>query len=466
MPNDDIHFLELLEIGRQIQSRARSSVEVTRTMLDRIQTHDGRLNSYATVMAQQASAQAARADDEIRSGQARGPLHGVPIAVKDLLWTTDAPTSHGMTIHAQFAAPEDATVVSRLRHAGAVILGKLRMTEGAFGAHHPRLPVPVNPWNASLWPGVSSSGSGVATAAGLCFGSVGTDTGGSIRFPSAANGLTGIKPTYGRVSRYGAFALAASMDHIGPMTRSAADAAAMLQVMAGPDPKDPTAEQRPVPDYLALMSHGLAGLTVGVDHSWMLDPVDAPTKAVLQDVMARIEQLGGRIQDIAFPGEREVPANWAMLCAVETAIAHEATFPSRRDEYGPALAGIIDLGLQTQAIDYQKLQLMRNDFRGRMNRVFADVDLVLAPATPRSAMTGGYVDECLADPELLTSMLSYTAPLDMSGHPTITLPGGRTSDGAPIGFQFIAPHFGEHLLVRAGWAYQRVTDWHRQHPAV
>ncbi len=231
LANDEIWYLELLEVGRQIQSRDRSSVEVTQALLERIEMVDCFLGSYATVMATQALADARRSDQEIAAGRARGPLHGVPVAVKDLLWTADAPTSHGMTIFKSYKASEDATAVRRLREAGAVVLGKLQMTEGAFGSHHPQIRPPVNPWGATLWPGVSSSGAGVATAAGLCFGSLGTDTGGSIRFPAAANGITGLKPTWGRVSRYGAFGLAPSMDHVGPMTRSAADAGAVLQVI-------------------------------------------------------------------------------------------------------------------------------------------------------------------------------------------------------------------------------------------
>lgn len=456
----------MLEVGRQIQSRDRSSLEVTQAILARIETVDRHLRSYATVMAEQAMAQALRADQEIAAGRARGPLHGVPIAVKDLFWTADAPTSHGMTIHKSFQAKEDATVVRRLREAGAVVLGKLQMTEGAFGSHHPQIPAPVNPWGKSLWPGVSSSGSGVATAAGMCFASLGTDTGGSIRFPSAANGITGLKPTWGRVSRYGVFGLAASLDHIGPMTRSAADAAAILQVIAGADPKDPTASLDPVPDYLAQMTRGLSGLTVGVDAAWALESVDASTRAMLHDAIEQIQLAGGTIREVRFPDDERVPQNWPLLCAVEAAIEHEATFPTRRDEYGPAFAGVLDLGGQISAVDHQKRMMHRDEFRGRVDAVFQEVDLLLAPVTAVAGLTVAFVEDCLADPEKLTALLRYTSPFDLSGHPTITLPGGKTQEGAPVAFQFVAPRFAEHLLVRAGWAYQRVTSWHRRHPSI
>lgn len=466
MVNNEVHYLELLEVGRQIQSRERSSVEVTRALLERIDSVDAGLHSYVTLMPDQALAEAQIADKEIAAGRARGVLHGVPLAVKDLLWTANVPTAHGTTIHKSFKPREDATVVHRLRDAGAVLLGKLQQTEGAFADHHPAIKPPVNPWGEMLWSGASSSGSGVATAAGLCFASLGTDTGGSIRFPSAANGVTGIKPTWGRVSRYGAFELAASLDHIGPMARSTADAAAVLQVIAGADSKDPTASQEQVPDYLAQMTRGLRGLRVGFDAGWTLDRVDESTKAVLQEALQLMEPLGAALREINFPDSEQALQDWTPMCAVETAVAHEETFPARREEYGPSLAAVIDMGRQMSATDYQKLWLRRADFRGRVNAVFRDVDLLLVPATAIAGASMELMSRFGTDARLFSDMLRYTCPFDLTGHPSITLPGGRTKDGSPVAFQFIAPHFAEHLLVRAGWAYQRATAWHRHHPRV
>jgi amidase len=459
-----LHELELLEVGRQIQSRQRSSVEVTRALLSRIDLLDPTLRSYATRMDKLALDDAQRADEEIAAGRARGPLHGVPLAVKDLLYTAGVPSAHGMPLHRDHVPTTDATVVRRLREAGAVILGKLQQTEGAFADHHPDILPPVNPWGESLWPGASSSGSGVATAAGLCFGSIGTDTGGSIRFPSNANGITGLKPTWGRVSRHGAFELAASLDHIGPMTRSAADAGAMLAAIAGADPLDPTASPQPVPDYLALMTRGLAGLRVAIDPAWTLDRVDAPTRDALQQVIQQLEALGGAVREMRFPDTAQIVQDWPPLCAVETAVAHEATYPARREAYGPSLVGLIDVGRALSAMDYQKLLLRRADFTGRVHAFFEGVDLMLIPATAFAGLSWERMSHFGEDAELFAGVLGYTAPFDISGSPTITLPGGFTAQGAPIGFQFVAPHFREDLLVRAGWAYQRATDWHRRHP--
>jgi amidase len=258
-----VHYLELIELSRRIHAREISPVEATAAQLTRIDELDGQLKSYAHMMAEAALMHARAAETEIMRGETRGPLHGVPIAVKDLCWTQGVPTAAGMTIYKDYRPTEDATVVRKLYAAGAIILGKLQLTEGAYADHHPQILPPVNPWNAAHWPGASSSGSGVATAAGLCYGSLGSDTGGSIRFPSAANGVTGLKPTWGRVSRHGVFELAATLDHIGPMARSAADCGAILGVIAGSDPNDPTAVLDPVPNYLAGMTRGLHGLRIG-----------------------------------------------------------------------------------------------------------------------------------------------------------------------------------------------------------
>lgn len=464
MTQTHLHYLELLDVGRSIQSRRMSSVEVTQAQLDRIAKLDGALKSYALVMRDAALEDARRADKEIAAGNVRGPLHGVPIAVKDLCWTKGVPTAAGMTIHKNFLPTEDATVVRKLRDAGAVNLGKLQLTEGAYADHHPKIAPPVNPWNKAHWSGASSSGSGVATAAGLCFGSLGSDTGGSIRFPSAANGCTGLKPTWGRVSRYGVFELAATLDHIGPMTRSAADAGAMLSVLAGKDPNDPTASLEPVPNYLAGMTRGLRGLRVGVDPQWNSNRVEPQVKEMLASVLEVVTDLGGDIREVKFPDPEQIIDDWFPLCGVETAVAHETTYPARKEEYGPGLSGIIELGRAQSGMDYQKIVLRRNDFRGRVAALFQDIDLLLIPATAVASPTTAQMAKLGEDAELISALLRFTCPFDMTGSPTITLPAAFTSQNTPIAFQFVARPFEEELLVRAGWAFQQATDWHRKHP--
>lgn len=463
---EDLHYLELIELAKRIHTKEISPVEVTESQLARIGALDGNLRSYALVTPDLALAQAREAETEILRGHIRGPLHGIPIGVKDLCWMKGVPTAGGMPIHRDFIPDEDATVVHKLREAGAIILGKIQMTEGAFANHHPDMPTPVNPWAADRWTGVSSSGSGVATAAGLCYAALGSDTGGSIRFPSAANGLTGLKPTWGRVSRYGVFELAATLDHIGPMARSAADTAAMLAAMAGPDPKDPTARQDPVPDYLSGIGGGLKGLRIGVDENWNRHGTDAMTQQAVADAVAVVRLIGGDVRTVCFPDPTAVVEAWVPICGVEAAVAHEATYPARKTEYGPALSGLLDKGLSVTGMDYQKMVLARINFAGRLRALFQEIDILIAPAQILASPTNATLQRMSEDPEMLSGMLRFTCPFDMSGNPTITLPCAFTADGTPVGFQFVAPHMQEGLLFRAGHAYQRATDWHRRHPAL
>ncbi len=460
----ELHYLPLTELAAEIKARRISPVQATRAQLDRISQLDGKLASYALVMADTAMAQATAAEKEITAGTYRGPLHGVPIAVKDLCWTKGVPTAGGMTIHKDFRPAEDSTVVRRLTEAGAVLLGKLQLTEGAYADHHPDITPPKNPWNAEYWPGASSSGSGAATAAGLCYGSLGSDTGGSIRFPSAANGLTGLKPSWGRVSRFGVFELAATLDHIGPMTRSAADAGIILGAIAGSDPKDPTARPDPVPDYLTDVGKDLQGLRIGIDAAWNTTGVDSATQGMLTAAADALRGLGASLETVTFPDVRQTIDDWFPNCAIETAVAHEATYPQRKSEYGPALAQVIEAGRRLSGMDYQKILLRRLDFRGRVATLFQAIDLLLIPVQPFPPPTLQTIRTLGQQPDLMSGLLRFTCPFDMSGNPTITLPGGFTEAGLPMAFQLVAAGLGEAKLVRAGAAFQGVTTWHKRRP--
>ena len=468
MPTTDIHYLGLVEVGQQVQARRLSPVEVTKAMLERIERLDGKLKSYACVMANSALAEAAAAEKEIASGKIKGPLHGVPVAVKGLCWAKGAPAAHGMTIHRDFRPSEDATVVARLKDAGAIILGKLQQTEGAYADHHPKIDPPKNPWNADLWPGTSSSGSGCATAAGLCFGSLGTDTGGSIRFPSAANGITGLKPTWGRVSRYGAYELAATLDHIGPMTRSAIDCGAMLGVIAGKDSKDTTAVPLPVPDYLA----GLTGDLPGRD--------DRCRSGLDQRGHGRGRKQGAqRGPACRDRSGRQDPRDHVSGCQggdrrLVPALRHRGSRRARGDlslAQGRIRARACGTARSWPAADpagrtAQKIVLRREAFRGAVRLAFEEVDLIAVPAQAFAAPTLAKMGALGEDPSLIAGLLRFTCPFDMTGSPTITLPGGFAPNGGPVAFQFVGRHFEEAGLVRSGDRFQRVTDWHKRHPTL
>jgi len=343
-------------------------------------------------------------------------------------------------------------------------LGKLQLTEGAYSDHHPSITAPKNPWNAAYWPGISSSGPGVATAAGLCYACIASDTGGSIRWPAAANGITGLKPTWGRVSRYGVFELAPTMDHIGPMARSAADCGILLQAIAGSDANDPTALQDPVPDYAASTTADLRGLRVGIDPAWNGEDVDATTQAVVSEAAATLRSLGASLVDVRFPDVSAASVDWFRNCAVEAALAHAATYPARKQEYGSVLSAVIEAGRSMSAIDYQETLLRRLELRGRVAAVFRTIDVLLIPVHPFAALTLDMIRTLGEQPELIAKLQRYTCPFDLTGNPTITLPGGCTPAGAPLAFQLVADHLGEAALIRAGAAFQHATSWHRRHP--
>jgi amidase len=347
-----------------------------------------------------------------------------------------------------------------------VLLGKLQMTEGAYSDHHPEITPPRNPWNADYWPGISSSGPGVAVAAGLCFGALASDTGGSIRWPSAANGLTGIKPTWGRVSRHGVFDLAPSLDHIGPMARSVADAAALLAAVAGADPADPTALQEPVANFAAMANPSIGDLRIGIDRDWGRRDVDPQVLAVLDDAERVLSTLGAELVEVQVPDVTHAVADWAPNCAVEAAVAHRATYPARRAEYGPVMRIVLDTGRALSGLDYQDVLLRRMAFRGRMRALFGKIDLLLVPAHPFAPLSLKTMGTMGLQPELIARLQAYTAPFNMTGQPTLTLPGGFSTDGLPIAFQMVAADLGEATLIRAGIAFQRATDWHRRHPAL
>ncbi|MEW1823147.1 amidase [Arthrobacter sp. NPDC080031] len=459
--HSDIAFLELHELAGEIRKGALTSVEVTTAMLDRIE-HFADLHAFARVTPEEALEAAARADAALAAGGPTGRLHGVPIAVKDLMHTAGVVAAGGMSIHADFVPAKDATVVRGLREAGAVLLGKLTMTEGAFTQHHPSIPAPRNPWNEQTWAGCSSSGSGVALAAGLCFGATGSDTGGSIRFPASQTGITGLKPTYGRVSKFGAYSMGASLDHIGPMARSAKDCAYLLEAMAGPDPADPTTALAAVPAYSQMLDL-TAPPRIGIDYvTYAL--FDAITRKIIDETVACFVRLGWEIIEVEIPDLVAAAEAYGPLLAVETATSHRETFPARASEYGPELRGLLEQGRAVDVIEYQTCVEERLRFTGLLRRVLSKVDGLLLPAIGVAAPSISTIRRATEDPAIFTAMTLPTAPFDMSGSPTLTLPAGFTAEGSPVGVQLVGGDFDELELLRLGVAFQRATDFHRRRP--
>jgi amidase len=466
MPDTPLHFKTVSEVAALIESKELSPVELTEAMINRIESLDGQYKSYATVMADHAKASAQAAEKEILAGRYLGPLHGVPIAVKDLCFTKGVRTMGGARVLRDHVPDFNGTVVEKLESAGAVLLGKLNLTEGAMAGYNPDFQVPLNPWDTERWSGASSSGSGVATAAGLCFGSLGSDTGGSIRFPAAACGIVGIKPTWGRVSRYGVLALAESMDHVGPMTRSAVDAGIMLQVLAGHDPNDPTSLTAPVPNMLEGVGQGIRGIRIGLDQRYISEEVDPQlTDAVLAGVRV-LEGLGAVTVQVQMPEINDFSAAWGVLCSAEAAAAHRETFPSRSEEYGPWFRGWLDLGVGVTGADYAEANKKRLACNGILAGIFDNIDvLVCASMTAPPARVTPEEMYGPMDTEEWT-WGRFTVPFDFNGAPTISLPCGQNDEGLPLSIQFVGKHLAEPLLCRMGHAYEEATEWHNLRPDV
>jgi amidase len=455
-------YLSLREISDLIRSKKISPRELTSALLRRIGVVDRRLQSFVTITGERALEMAQIAQREIERGTWRGPLHGIPIALKDLIDTRYAPTSVGMPALRRRIPSQDATVVERLEAAGAITLGKLAMTEGAFTSHHPDMPTPRNPWNELHWTGVSSSGAGVSTAAGLCYGSIASDTGGSIRFPASACGVTGVKPTWGRVSRHGVFPLAETLDHVGPMARSAADAAIILGAIAGKDPADSTSLSAPVPDYLSLLQLGVDRVRIGIDERALSDRVATEIGDAVTTAARVLEERGARRISISVPALGPIVDCFMRLCACEASLAHRATYAEYKDAYGPALSALIDQGEAISGPAIAQAHIERRRWSGELAAVFDDVDLLIVPAIPVPVPKIAQMATIAADASV--GLARFTIPFSMSGSPTITLPAGFDGSGLPIGVQLVGSHLCEDLILRAGHAFQQVTDWHMHHP--
>ena len=461
-----LHYLSMRQAGDLIRKGELSPVELTRACLDRIQATDDRLHSFILLLADEALEQARKSEAEALQGNYRGPMHGIPFALKDLYDTAGIRTTSGSRVDIDRVPSEDATTTSRLKEAGGILLGKLAMHEFALGGPDWTTPFEpaCNPWNLDHITGGSSSGSGSAVASGQAMGALGSCTGGSIRGPASLCGIVGLKPTYGRVSRFGVVTLSWSQDHAGPMTRTVEDTAYMLQAIAGHDPRDPTSSKAPVPDYSHSLREDIRGVRIGLPRHYFF--ADEP--GVNQEVVARVEQavvalegLGAHVEEVTIPSLDYVRAANSVIMVSEAFAYHEPNLKTRPQEFGQIVRGRFRIGGLLSASDYLQAQRVRTWARRDFAQVMKTVDFLVTPTmTQPAAAFEGF------DPMSTTRGKSFTAPFNVTGLPAISVPCGFTESGLPIGMQIAGKPFDEPGVIQAAYTYQQYAGWHELNPAI
>ncbi|UFP95021.1 amidase [Gloeobacter morelensis] len=455
--------LTLAAAARLVRAGAVSSVELVQACLANIDKHDKQLNTFITVSAEQALAEAREAQAQIRRGDWRGPLHGIPLAIKDNIDTAGMRTTAASALFADRVPDEDAEVVRRLKAAGAVLLGKVNLHEFAlggtsavsyFGAVH-------NPWILDRAAGGSSGGSAAAVACRMCFGALGTDTGGSIRTPASFCGIVGLKPTYGRVSNRNVIPLVWSLDHVGPMTRSVEDAALILNAIAGYDPQDLGSVDRPVPDYTAALAAPTAGLRVGVPQALFYDRLDPDVEAAVAGALEVLRGLTAEVRDVRLP----MVASAASIGAAEIYAYHRPWFERSRGLYQISTRKRLDGAGKASGADYVHARREVERLRREVVKIFDTVDVLVTPTTPRPPYT---IEQSLKrdETEQLPPVLSNPGPFNVFGLPAISIPCGFTRDGLPIGLQIVGAPFAEIKVLTLAHAYERATGWHSRKPTM
>jgi aspartyl-tRNA(Asn)/glutamyl-tRNA(Gln) amidotransferase subunit A len=468
----DLASLGATALTELLRRRESSSEDVVRACLARIDRLDPRLSAFITVCRDSALAAARRADRDVVRGRARGPLHGIPFAVKDALWTKGVPTTNGSRLYRDFVPHEDATAVARLRAAGAILLGKLNMMELGFGPTlEPPFGVPRNPWDLARTPGGSSSGSASAVAARLVPVTLGADTGGSIRLPAALCGVIGLKPTRGRVSCHGLMGLCPRFDTVGPLAASVADAALVLRVIAGPDRNDALTGRVPVDDYVAAAAHGIAGMRVGVVRELMDSPLlDAEVRRLIVDAVHVLETAGARVEPVSVPLIRFASEIYVATVEPEAAARLRPHLVTRSQDIDVLPRRRLLTGSLVPASLAMRVAALGERLRAEVEQALGSADVLVAPTTPTAAPVIATASSIHGKEQAWLTAVGgrslFTNPFNITGHPALSVPCGFTSERLPVGLQLIARDHRESDLLRAGGAYQTLTAWHDEHPNV
>jgi aspartyl-tRNA(Asn)/glutamyl-tRNA(Gln) amidotransferase subunit A len=460
-PAGDLFSMTITELGSAMRRGALSPVTLTEACLDRIQRLNPKLDSFITLTPDRALADARRAESELARGIDRGAFHGIPYALKDNVDTAGILSSSHSKIYADRVPAEDATVAAKLREAGGVLIGKTATFEFAIGGPSWDLPWPParNPWNRDFLPGGSSSGSGAAVGARFVFGAIGTDTGGSIRWPAAVCGITGLKPTYGRVSRRGVHPNTFSIDHCGPMTRTVEDCAIMMAAVAGHDPLDPGSIDEPVPDYRHLLTGSIKGLRIGLVRHWYEEHGHPELVAAMAEAASTLRSLGATIEEIVLDDLQAYVDAKTILSTAELYAVHEKDMKTRPQDFGQKLRMRVMPGALLRAEDYVQAMRWRTDLVTRLMSAFASFDAL--------ATAGWFAPADPADPngvDFFRSRLLATMPFSLAGIPALVVPCGFSKSGLPLSLQFGGKPFDESTVLNAGYAYQMATDWHLKMP--
>lgn len=466
---NELTGLTIAEAAESIEKKSLSPVELTEVYLGRIEALQPTVNAYITVTADRARADAKAAEDEIVAGTYRGPLHGIPIALKDLYETAGIRTTAGSKVHAEYVPAQDSTAARKLREAGSVLLGKTNTHEYAWGTttNNPHWGATHNPWDLDRIPGGSSGGSGAAIVAQMAAGTMGTDTGGSIRIPAALCGCVGLKPTFGRVSKQGVFPMSWQLDHPGPIVKSVEDAAIVLQTIAGYDPADFSTVPVPVPDYRATLRNGVRGLRVGVPRAFFFGLLQDEVRSAVEEAIEEFRRLGAVVRDIEPEVTRDVINMAWPLVVAEGQEYHGAAFATRKGDFGSDLQSVLSAPLP-DAIGLTRAYRASYRVKELFRKAFEDVDVMLTPTTLRTASIIGEEQVMVGDTEMTPggAFASLTMPFNVAGLPALALPCGFDAGGLPISLQLAGRPFDEATVLRAGWAYEQATEWHTRRPAL
>lgn len=461
--------LSLAEASAAIASRTVSPVELVDACLERVEGIQDALRAYISVYADEAREVAKASETMMMAGHRLGPLHGLPLALKDNIALGGRVTTAGSKVLADWKPDEDATVTTRLKGAGAIIIGKTNMHEFAWGgtSANPHYGEVRNPWNPERFPAGSSGGSGVAVAARTCYGALGTDTGGSVRLPSAVNGIAGLRPTIGRVSNAGVIPLAWSMDTVGPMARTVEDCAVMFNAIAGHDPRDAGSAQVPAPDFTADLRRGVEGLRIGVIPDYFFTHLQKPVHSAVEGALRTLESTGARVMEVSVEHVHGNISAQLTIEAAEPSAYHQRWLRERPEDYGDDVRLLLEVGETLLATHYIQAQRYRSLLRAEFLEAFKSVDVFVCPTLPFTATAAGETlveIEAGASEDMLSAIMQFTGVPSLTGLPALNVPCGFDDDGLPIGMQVIGRPFDESTLFRLGAAYQQSTDYHQRAP--